>query len=187
MVVVGLFVFFKNTKSLLKIGLCIITLVFFGFIAKTGSVFPLHGYYIIPFVPVMALIAGYGLEALHSKSRFAILLLVAIGLEGLLNQQHDFFLSERKMYLLDLEGICETYIPKKDLIVVNGNNSPSSLYYTNRKGWIVSNEHLENDNHLDSLMHLGAKYMIIDKNSGSMTDSMKIFEDDNFSLYSLKR
>jgi 4-amino-4-deoxy-L-arabinose transferase-like glycosyltransferase len=77
-------------------------LSFVGFLViifKAGYIFPHHSYYIIPFVPVMALLAGYGLTQIKNK-KIAFILLLIISLEGLLGQQHDFRIKEKEMALL---------------------------------------------------------------------------------------
>ncbi len=56
----------KKEKLLLNI----LLLSFLGFlviILKAGFNFPHHTYYIIPFVPVMALVAGYGLSQIKNQ------------------------------------------------------------------------------------------------------------------------
>jgi hypothetical protein len=51
---------------------------------KTGSVFPLHNYYVIPFVPLMALMAGYGMNKLRKAYRIVCIALICV--EGIANQ-----------------------------------------------------------------------------------------------------
>src|SRR5690606_34735349 len=81
----GLFFLFREKNRYLNYGLLFITAVFCIYILKTGAVFPTHNYYIIPFTPVMALIAG--IELSHLKNRYAYPILCLIAIEGIANQQ----------------------------------------------------------------------------------------------------
>ncbi len=83
---VGSFFLFKSKNYYLKTGILVITGTFLIFIFKTGAVFPLHSYYIIPFAPVMALIAGCGISKFPTKYAYIILLLIS--LEWIGNQQY---------------------------------------------------------------------------------------------------
>ncbi|MEA3505776.1 MAG: hypothetical protein U9R32_11380, partial [Bacteroidota bacterium] len=82
------------------------TLTFLSFciiILKAGFTFPHHNYYIIPFVPVMALIAGYGLTKI-GNSKVALFILIMIAIEGIANQQHDFRVKENYYPIVNLES-----------------------------------------------------------------------------------
>jgi hypothetical protein len=56
--------------------------------AKSGTTFTAHDYYILPFVPFMALIAGHFMN--QFPARWGAFLLVIVSVESLLNQYHDF-------------------------------------------------------------------------------------------------
>lgn len=142
-------------------GLGIVLIIFLVFIIKTGSVFPLHNYYIIPFVPVMAIVAGGAISAYGRKYQFLILLMIVI--EGIMNQQHDFFISKEQEYKLSLESVSCENIPLGNLILINGGESPQTMYFSHQKGWTLRNDEIDNVLVVDSLSHLGASYIIIDK------------------------
>jgi len=158
--IIGVFYLIKSKNTYLKMGIALITILFFVFILKTGAVFPLHSYYIIPFVPVMAFISGYGLSKFPAK--YVYIPLILISLEGIANQQHDFFIKETEKYLLTLEEITQTSIPKNKLIVINGGNSPQEIYFSHRKGWTLESDSIT-PKKLIELKQLGASYLIIDK------------------------
>lgn len=181
----GLYFVIRNGNSYLKTGILVITFTFFIFILKTGSVFPLHSYYIIPFTPVMALIAGYGLFMFPVKYLYIPLLLIS--LEGIANQQHDFFTKKSERYKLQLEDMTTKIVGKNELIVINGGPSPQEIYFAHRKGWTVDNEKI-NVEDLTHLKESGAKYLIINKNSYSSTIGFypKIYSGTNYDFYKLE-
>jgi len=158
---VGIVLLIKNKQIYLVSGIGIITAVFILFIVKTGAVFPLHNYYIIPFTPIMALMAGYAITQIPLKIQYILLGLIAI--EGIANQQHDFRIKESQLYKLELEKITEKLIPDIDLIIINGGQSPQDIYFSHRKGWTVDDTDIMNLQYIDSLTSLGAKYLVIDK------------------------
>jgi len=184
-IVGGLFFIFKSKDFYLKTGILIITISFFLFILKTGSVFPLHTYYIIPFTPVMALAAGYGLSKFPAKYLYVPLILIS--LEGIANQQHDFFIKNGERYKLSLEGLTDKNIGKNELIVINGSQSPQEIYFAHRKGWTVENDAI-NKEELNRLKELGASYLIINKKSFANTIDYYplISSDQNYDIYKLK-
>ena len=109
-------------------------------------------------------------------------------MEGIANQQHDFFIKENQVYQLKLEEKAAQFIGKNDLVIINGGDSPQAIYFAHRKGWTVDNEMIQNENSIDSLVNLGAKFLIVDKVN---VDSKKlpyhlINDDDDYSIYQLK-
>jgi hypothetical protein len=181
----GLFFLIKEKFPYVLWSFLAISLTFFLFILKTGAVFPTHSYYIIPYTPVMAFVAGLAIAKIPRKLQYIVLVIIA--LEGIANQQHDFFIKKTEKYKISLEKISQKTIPKDKLIVINGGPSPQEIYFSNRKGWTIENKYL-NKIKLDSLKALGASYLIIDKNSyaESLSFYPVIFRDENFDIYDLK-
>jgi 4-amino-4-deoxy-L-arabinose transferase-like glycosyltransferase len=183
---VGLILLFIRKGWLLQFGLLIVGFIFGVFIIKTGSVFPTHSYYIIPFVPIMALAAGYFISKLPVK--YAKIVLVIIGIEGFANQQHDFFIKDNQYYKLGLEDKLDHTIPKKELIIINGGESPQDIYFAHRKGWTVEPQSISNLDYIDSLSSVGAKYLIVDLHNYNfkLEQYPKLFEDKDYTIYRLK-
>jgi hypothetical protein len=183
----GVFLLFKSKNIYFKLGIGIITSVFVVFIIKTGAVFPLHNYYIIPFTPIMALLAGYAIAKIPLRYQYILLGLIA--LEGITNQQHDFRIKESQLYKLELEKITNENISNNDLIIINGGQSPQDIYFSNRKGWTVENSDINNPLFVDSIANLGAKYLIIDINriDTFTTQHKEIYRDNHYSIYKLNR
>jgi 4-amino-4-deoxy-L-arabinose transferase-like glycosyltransferase len=181
---IGIFMIFKDKNLYLKSGIAIITITFLLFILKTGAVFPLHSYYIIPFTPVMALIAGYGLSKFPLKYLYIPLLLIS--LESIANQQHDFFIKPTEKYKLSLENIADSLTAKTDLIAVNGNGNPQLSYFIHRKGWNLKDDQLNDSLILNKITSKGCKFLFVDKHI--YRDSIKlkcIVNHENIAVYDL--
>jgi hypothetical protein len=79
--------FIKKENKLLSV-FALTLLFFFVFIIKASSFFYFHNYYIIPFVPFMAMMAGFAISTIKKPLLKKSLIIIAVA-EALLNQQHD--------------------------------------------------------------------------------------------------
>jgi hypothetical protein len=184
--IAGLAVMFIRNDIFLKMAVTIVTLSFFLFIIKAGSFFSNHSYYIIAYTPLMALVSGFFISTIKWKYRW--LLLVLITIEGIANQQHDFFIRDSELYKLTLEQIADSHIGKNELIVINGGDSPQQIYFANRKGWSVENEAIVNNAKMDELRQRGAAYLIVNKTSFNKDlDFLQIYVDSHFVIYELEK
>jgi len=154
--------------------LTLITLVFCVFVLKTGAVFPQHTYYSIPFIPVMALLSGLGLDFLSErfktvnqpngiKSFLGYGLLFLLVVEALSNQIHDHFIKPSEKYKLSLETEIAAVIPMEARVVMVSSASPQELYLLHRKGWTIFPEQLLPANTIEKYGKLGADYLVINK------------------------
>ena len=185
----GVYFVFRDRVSL-KWVLCsigIISAVFAAFIVKTGLVFPLHSYYVVPFVPVMALVAGYFLNKINP--RYAYILLGIITIESVANQHDDMVLKQSENYKLGLEEITDKVIPKESLIVINGTPSPQHMYFSHRKGWTETSDVVKSGNFIDSVSNLGAAYLIWDKVKGEAPDGVitRVYEDTDYIIFNISK
>ena len=112
--VAGLVLMVVKKERLMIAVFSIVTIVFLIFILKTGSVFSFHNYYIIPYVPVMAILAGYALSMINVKWQIVVLFLITV--ESFANQSYDFRVKESEVYKLEMEMSIEKIIAKDDLI-----------------------------------------------------------------------
>lgn len=183
--ILGLFFLIKQRKYFSLIGFSTISVVFALFIIKTGNVFPLHSYYIIPFVPVMAVLIGYFLSTI--PSRFRYLILCAIMIEAIANQQHDFKIKDNQLHLLALEEKVNQNIGKKDLVITTGGRTYKNMYFAHRKGWVAYNRDILRKEFTDSLANLGAKYLIVNKQDLEYVNPgyEKVFDDQNYAFFNL--
>lgn len=162
---VGFFALCKkgNKKVLLAMGS--LALVFLLFILKTGGVFPLHTYYSVPFVPVMAVLSGLGLGLLAEKlnrPKMIVFLMVLMCFEGISNQFHDHFIKPSENYKLALEnGNISSTIPPNAMVVFVTSANPQELFLLHRKGWTVYPEQLDSKKKLNEFVSKGAEYLVI--------------------------
>lgn len=178
--------FFQRNKKLLTV-FCFTFFPFLLIVFKSGATFAFHSYYIIPFVPVMALVSGYALSLIR-KRWIVVVILIAIGAEGILNQQHDFRLRESDLPIVDLEQVLDTFSQRNDLILINSGDYPTPLYFAHRKGWIAPNENIVRSAYRDDLVSKGLKYIVILKRAFGTSIEIPeavVFENENYTIYHL--
>jgi hypothetical protein len=166
--------------------LLITSVVFLYFMLKTGLTFSLHSYYMIPFIPVMALICGLGLSILPYK-KIAPYMLLLFGVESFANQHHDLRIGKTDHEYLQLEQIADSIAGRDEKIICNGGVSPTLNYFLNRKGWSLK-ESDQNNVHLDSICRYGAKYLYIYRSDFDPTHSVysqKIFENEFLKVFKM--
>ena len=162
---VGLFLLWKQRKNqpALFYTVAIATLAFMGIMLKSGTTFAIHSYYIVPFAPVMALVAGYALAHCKTQKIQNILLFIII-MENVLNWQHDFRIKPAYAGFEKLETHLDSLgASRKDLIFVNSKEVPTTLYFAHRKGWCNHNDWIMAPGRIDSLANLGLKWIVITK------------------------
>lgn len=181
----GLFRFCKFESTRYIAAFLGITCVFMLFILKTGSVFPLHNYYVIPFVPLMALMAAYGMDKL--KNTYRIVCIVLICVEGIANQQHDFFIHSNQVYKTELEALLDNTIDRNEKIIINGGQSPQDMYFAHRRGWSIEPDRMANKAYIDSLISLGARYAVVDLKHDNFPMYEPIGENLHYRIFDLYR
>jgi len=178
----------KNKDKVKLLVLSIAILLFFVFILKAGHSFSKHSYYIIPLVPFMAMVAGYGITCIK-KRWVAIAFTILIVAEGIGNYQHDFQIKETEKYKLTLANIANVVSHTHDLIAINGNENPQQLYFTNRKGWTITTNQAFDSEFTASLKEKGCKFIFINKITAKNHLSSEIenvqYEDENFLVIGL--
>ncbi|MCB9252754.1 MAG: glycosyltransferase family 39 protein [Flavobacteriales bacterium] len=154
-------IYFTFKKKILAAASILISgfVIFMVFIIKTGDVFALHSYYIIPFVPVMSIIAAIGLDELPEK--LYSLALVLISFESVANQQHDFFNPGSELFKLELEREINQSVPKGIKIALAGSTGPQYLYFAHRKGWGLSVEQTLNSQYMNEVYDKGYRYLVV--------------------------
>jgi hypothetical protein len=137
----------------------------------------------------MALIAGYGLEKIRYHW-MGLLLLVALSVEGIANQQHDFRIKEKEYRILNLEKDLDRVSRRHDLIFINSGAFPTPIYFSHRKGWIGSNEEISNEQYISKLKKEGLKYIVILKRSFgteiALNQYLKVMENEDYCIYKLQ-
>ena len=172
----------KETKILLF--LFTASIVFGAYMAKSGAIFYIHSYYIIPIVPVFCIVIGRFLCSLKNQ-KIAISLCVLFLVESLANQQHDLFVKTTEKYKLSLEQIASDHIHQNDLIATNGNGNPQELYLSHRKGFVVNNEDLSTEK-IKALKKRGCKFLIINRHTFKKTlKHSLIFKNKDYEIYDI--
>jgi 4-amino-4-deoxy-L-arabinose transferase-like glycosyltransferase len=177
----------NKEKHLLYVFL-ILFIAFIFIILKSGNVFYNHAYYILPFVPVMALVAGYGISMVKRRN-IVIIIMVLIGFEGIINQKQDFVIHGENKAILNLEKDLDHFSQRSDLILINSENCPTPMYFAHRKGWITFNDSISYDGYLEKLGAKGLKYIVILKRAFGSEITLEyplIFDNQDYSVYELR-
>ena len=149
----------KKNKALLAVfSLCFVAFLLVVF--KAGFTFYHHNYYIIPFVPVMALLAGYGVSHLP-KPKVSTAILTLIVLEGVINQAQDFSIKNNHEELLNLEEQLDQFSTKSDLFLINSGEYPTPMYFAHRKGWVDFNDKIADAAYIAELKSKGLSHILI--------------------------
>jgi hypothetical protein len=185
----GMYAIIRASDKLL-IYISVVTVVIFAlFMVKAGFNFTVHSYYVIPLVPFMALIIGWTISNLRSKT-LQILLLLAISAEGIGNHQHDFRIKETELYKMDLESIADSISNRDDLIAINAGSNPQQMYLAHRKGWIMSNEDFQNGETIDKIREKGCVYLFINLTEPSVADYELpfniVYEDEHYRILNIE-
>lgn len=153
----------KRTYQALAI-LALVGMAFLLTMLKAGDTFWMHAYYVLPVIPVMAVLGGIGLGSIKDR-RWAHVLLAIIVLEGLLAQANDFHVAPDHVPLLDLEQDLDVISAPGGLIAVNSAQVPTPMYFAHRRGWTVRNADLIRPVYLDSLSALGCEQVVVLKHT----------------------
>lgn len=183
----GLLMAILKKEKVLLLTLFMCSFSFSILIIKVGFNFPHHSYYVIPFVPVMCLLAGYGITQIK-KQGIQTLLLFAITFESIADQQHDFRIKESEKYKLRMESIADLIIDKNALCVINGGENPQQIYFLHRKGWSVETNKLTDPIFINYLDDNHCKYVFINKHNGMPSGGVHgvgriVYNDKDFVIY----
>lgn len=183
---IGMFLVIKKKNLFLILLLFFSWTLQFLFMIKSGEKFGLLAYYIIPFVPVMAIYAAYSISII-SSFKIQYLLIFIIVVEGIANQQHDFRIKERDVYKLRISELAEEYTKKHELIAVNHNSNPALLYLAHRKGWSIHSADTVKLDLFEQLFTKNCKLIVWDKHVSKKPDNLNNFkikyEDADYALY----
>lgn len=160
--------------------------IFLVFAWKTGHVFPTHDYYVLPFAPVMAWAAGYGLSHLPVPALLrAAFMLLLCNLSANRQDGVDREVMAKNAYLLRLPAIMDANTPKNVKIIVNsGQLNPTQMYFAGRKGWAEKMENISKADWMVDWKRLGVAYILLDKHvEFNPLSYEKVYEDGDFVVY----
>ena len=117
------------------------------------------------------------------------MLLFGCVIEGISNQQHDFFIKSSEKYLLALESIADSVSKRTDLIAINENSeNPQKIYLTHRKGWLCRNAQLTDKLFVNNIRAKHCKYIFICKNDTNVSlPYRKKYSDSVFDVYDITK
>lgn len=179
-----IFAIIKKNKLVISI-FGIVFIPFLLIIFKSGTTFAHHAYYMIPFVPIMALVAGYGIAQINYRY-IPIILLLAIGIEGFANQIHDFRIPQKQQALYNLENDLNKVSNQNDLLLINSGEYPTAMYFAHRKGWVEYNNFISNKSNIDRLREKGLKNIVILKKTTGTNidlDYPIAYNSDDYTIY----
>ena len=175
----------KKQRALLTV-FFLASLAFTIVIIKSGDTFAEHAYYIVPYVPLMAVMGGYGLDAFRNQ-KWSVVFVAVVAIEGLLNQQHDFFINDNDLAIVALEEVLNDRSKPSELLLINSGYYPTPMYFAHRKGWVMPNEKITIQT-IDSLQNLGLKKILILKKRFGKEKNIPLpisFENEYYRLYDL--
>jgi len=182
---IGLAIKNKNHRLLVVFISCFCAFLLIVF--KAGLTFTHHSYYMVPFVPVMALVAANAIEQIN-KPKIKWLLLMLILIEAIANKYDDFIIKPNALAISSLEVELNKVSQKDDLIAINSGFVPTPMYFAHRKGWICSNEQFLNNNYVEILKSLGLKQIVILKKVFGTEQRLAyhiLFENEHYIIYQI--
>jgi hypothetical protein len=175
----------KKPKPLCK-PLALIFFFFVLYMFKAGYFFYHHNYYMIPIIPVLAFIIGYGIY--HSKNKVILLLFMAGVIESIANQQNDFRIKKSELYKLTLKSKLDSLdkLGYSSKILINTHSNPQQLYLANRKGCYINEFEMNDSTKLNSYRKRSYFWLVIDKKHRYQNLNLhKVYEDENYMIYNL--
>lgn len=162
------------------------TVLFLLYMVKSGNYFLWHNYYIIPYVPIFAIVVAIALDNIKYKKLAYGLLVVGL-LEGIFQQVRDFTNSPNEAYKEKLEVLIPQFSNSDDKICLVSNGNPIGFYFAHRKGWMETKADKLEDEFLQKISDQGVTLLIVNKRfSQEKYDRPLKYEDDDYAIYELK-
>jgi hypothetical protein len=185
---VGLYMVFKTKNRQLLVVFLVPFIAYAIIVLKIAVGFNIDGYYMVMFIPPMALVAGYGLAQLNDK--LCVLLLLVVATEGIAGQAHEFKILHWQKPWMELESIMDTVSERDDLVAITGlaGNDPVPMYMAHRRGWVKAPAHLNDPIMRDDLLKAGCKYIVINTiyaKARLSFDLPRVHESEEFIIYRL--
>lgn len=185
---VGLYYLLKKRHLVLLLVFITASLAFLVIMGKSGFAFYHHNYYIVPFVPIMCLVAAWGLIQLTQLWQIALLLIFFI--EGIAFQLRDLSIRDKYFWPSTIESEIADLVPKDAYILMNTAPYPTIFYFTHRKGWITTNDKLTSSSYLNDLYKKGCRYIFVVNSDRTETPKLNfkmLLENSNYTLYQLSQ
>jgi len=157
------------------------------FILKAGDHFAIHSYYIVPFVPVLAYMAGYGIARL--PKRYAFVFLIIMVMENSARQYGEFIIRSKNASIEFLADTLTNHGVARDaLIAINSYADPTILYFSGRKGWLPPNGQMQDSSFQKSIINKGCTHFLLLKNKPKLQQEhlgTLVYENDLLKVFSL--
>lgn len=180
--------FRRKNRLLLRLWL-VLSFVFLFYMFKAGASFYHHNYYIVPFAPVMSLVAAVAISEIK-QAKWKVLLLLAVLTEGIGNQQDAFRIRSDEKPKETLEAIADSLSLRNERVAFfTEDANPQELYFAHRKGWVSNREEILNSAYLQLLRSKKCKLLFINKRQwgGSpWPDLPTVYEDNNYVVFRLR-
>lgn len=183
----GLYYLIRKKEKKITFILAFTFLAFIVVMLKGGNTFIRHSYYMVPFVPVMALVAAYGISKFPWYKLIPYIVLI-ICIENIANQIQDFHIKEVDKPLLELETTMDRFSKPTDLVAVNSVVVPTPMYFAHRKGWVANNQQLADLGYRHDIKMKGCKLVIVLKKTfGTFVDLplQKLEDTPDWTIYRL--
>jgi 4-amino-4-deoxy-L-arabinose transferase-like glycosyltransferase len=183
--ILGVVYFFKNIKyksnNQLPLTILLIILTAY-FIFELNMIDLVHDYYLMPFLPLIFLIVGYGAYQMFSSDKknmriatIIILLILPITAFLRINTRWKPASPGFNVDLLNYKSQLRNAVPDNALCVVGHDQSGFIfLYYVHKKGWTY-NEDWFNNKQMEEWVNKGAKYFYSDSRKIDENEGIKIF------------
>ncbi len=186
--ILGSYYLVKNPNKSVTFSLLGGSLLFLIIMLKAGWTFAHHSYYMIPFVPFMALIAAYFLTYLKTYLKWMLFGLVFI--ECVINAAPHFNIKKSYAPIASLKTQLQPYIMEDELIVINSGNNPTPMYFAHKRGWVIYNSKLAKKDFQAEIINKGCKYALILKQAFGSNINLPFrveIETEDFKLYNLQK
>lgn len=178
----------KKRERLLLLAFAIPFIAYTITMIKLAVGWHVDAYYVMMYVPPMAMIVGWGLAQLNKRA-LAIAVLAIVMIEGVGNQFHVLSIREPYLSLTKLEGVMDGVSKRTDLIATNGihDSDPTPMYMAHRRGWVLETTDLANTGIQADLKNRGCKFiLVVRKAIEDVTLDLPVaFQSDDFTVYQL--
>jgi hypothetical protein len=162
--VFGIYAIIKNKQRALLIVTSSLLIPFLLFMCKAGFAFHHHDYYILPFIPMLSLLVGYGLVQIETNGKkwmlfAAIILMIS---ENIIVQANDFTVKEKRSWALEIEAaLDEVGCQSQERIAIDCEPVPTLMYAAHRKGWLLTADEVLSQDKIEEISRKGCKYLIV--------------------------
>jgi hypothetical protein len=185
--IAGIFMIRKERWALRITGIAALILLAI-YMLKVGDCIPEHDYYMIPFAPVMALVAALGFGTLERWPVLSYLIAAVIAVEGFANQQHDLRLPEEMQYKMSLADELDQWVPKDEPVAIVGDLNPQDMYFSKRKGWMAQVNELNSPEFRERLRVAGCRFIVVNSHRNWLRnvtpENTELIFQGNWRIYS---